>query len=72
MDDKTGCHDIFVKHPGAKCILYDDEACGDKDWRIDLLNGERQTFSSESKYANNAESVSIQKGCQLQVWKGMV
>ena len=65
-----GCWDVFKKYPFAKCIVYDDGECDDGDWSIALSSGQTETFTKESKYYEEIESISVQDGCQLRVWKG--
>lgn len=67
------CNGITM-NPGTDCIVYDEGDCRVDDWSSPLTfrAGQSKSFSTlESwtniKYKNDIESVSVRRGCALQV-----
>jgi hypothetical protein len=59
----------------AACIVYDDSDCKVEDWEAPLTfkSGDARSFSllqaaSNFKFKNTIESVSVRRGCTLQVF----
>ena len=67
MISGNACKDVFKStHPGADCILYDDENCDGEEGVKELRRGESFMRSLEF----DVESVSVRKGCFLHIYTG--
>ena len=66
------CKEAFTKYAGAKCIVYDDFDCDDKDAGLGLSAGEEKSLDSDNDLYDNIESVSVAFGCYLEIWTGML
>ena len=64
------CNNAFKEHPGAKCIVYDDANCTDKEFGLALSSGQSRSFAKDTKFSNYIESVSVKTECLLMAWKG--
>ena len=65
----NACKDAFaVTHPSADCILYDDEDCDGSEGVKEM----RQGAFVLNKLDFDVESVSIRKGCYLNIYSGIL
>ena len=71
-EEENSCNEAFAKQEiEAGCILYDDHECKSTPLEpLVLLKGQSISLLPTDKFINEAESLSIKKGCQLTVYKG--
>ena len=63
----NACKDVFKRtYRGATCVLYDDENCDGREGVKEMTQGEFLLSSLEF----DVESVSIRKGCFLNMYTG--
>ena len=72
-DSPEKCKTVFQKYPNADCILFDNEDCeiDDVSKPLTISKDTRVIINESSKWADEIESVSVRKGCTLNVWTGM-
>ena len=61
---------MFVTHPAAGCILYDDSKCYGEEGMQTMSSG-GFLLTDQTELGWDVESVSIRKGCQLSIYSGI-